>query len=126
METRVDMVDGELDRAFLFDLLDGEVGFAQELLEAYEQAALGWVEQAKEACLAGDAPVAIRAFHTLKGTAASVGLVLLQELALTCELQAKAHDLDFCLAQVPQVEALVKSGERCLAEVVDDLRNELA
>jgi len=61
------------------------------------------LENANQAFLAGDLAQAQQAIHTIKGTAANVGLAGLSQLALEIELKIKENQyLDFTLFKVMQ------------------------
>ncbi len=111
----------QLDTAFLDELLDGDRDFGDELFAAFEEASTQWVTEAAAACGEGKAEQAIRAFHTLKGSAASVGLVDLRDLAKELERLAKADELSACAARLDDLRRLVEQGRTLLSRFLESL-----
>lgn len=109
-----------LDREFLDELIDGDLEFGGELLEAFEEAGEQCLNEAEAACREGDIEKAVRAFHTLKGSAASVGLPLLCAKSVELEALAKACELAQCAAGLPELEVHVHEGRRLLAQFLAD------
>lgn len=110
-----------LDRDFLDELLDGDREFGGELLQAFSDSTEHWLSQAAQACDGGDADQAMRAFHTLKGSAASVGLIQVRSLARDLELLAKERRLSLCGPQLPELRFRVETGRRLLAEFLETM-----
>jgi HPt (histidine-containing phosphotransfer) domain-containing protein len=113
--------DPGLDRTFLDELLDGDREFAAELVATFEQAARQWLGTARRACAASQAQEAVRAFHTLKGSAGSVGLPELRELARMCEALARDGDLESSGDLVAMLELRVEEGLRLLEAYLESL-----
>jgi two-component system sensor histidine kinase/response regulator len=105
-----------LDRDFLDELIDGDREFGGQLFLAFEEASDNWLGQASEACRTGDHEQASRAFHTLKGSAASVGLTLVRDLARDLEGLAKQNDLQACSPRIADLEVKVREGRTLLAD----------
>lgn len=105
-----------LDREFLDELLDGDLEFGGELFETFEEASIAWVEEARTACQSGDVERAARAFHTLKGSAAAVGLTQLCEVARQFELWAKEGQVCECAQRLPELESQLRHGQALLTE----------
>jgi HPt (histidine-containing phosphotransfer) domain-containing protein len=110
-----------LDREFLDELLDGDREFAEELFEAFQQAADQWLQEARVACSSGDAQQASRAFHTLKGSAGSVGLTALRELARDLEHLARDGELASCAGRQLELEERLQEGKSLLAGYLESL-----
>jgi HPt (histidine-containing phosphotransfer) domain-containing protein len=115
------MSQGPLDRDFLDELLDGDREFGQELLAAFDDASNQWLTEARAACQSGDTPKAVRAFHTLKGSAGSVGLSEVREVASDLEIRAKEGDLNACAAGLEQLDRRVQEGRALLADFLGSL-----
>ena len=115
------MSEGALDRSFLAELLDGDRDFGQELAAAFDEASNQWLQQGRLACGSGDAQQAARAFHTLKGSAGSVGLSRVRKLAMRLEGAAKEGDLQLCRSEFGELERQVKEGRDLLAEFLAQL-----
>lgn len=110
-----------LDQRFLDELLEGDREFGGELFQTFELAAAQWLELARVSCQTGDREAAVRAFHTLKGSAGSVGLSELRELSLRCEQRAKEGDLSGCAAHLTEVSECVEVGRKLLAEYLEKI-----
>ncbi len=112
---------GALDHRFLDELLDGDREFAWELFLAFREASSGWLEKARAACSEGHSVQAAQAFHTLKGSAGSVGLGSLREIAMDCEGLAKEGQLGDCLARFHDLEAAAEEGRDLLAAYLEGM-----
>jgi HPt (histidine-containing phosphotransfer) domain-containing protein len=110
-----------LDREFLDELLDGDREFGGELFAAFDEASSQWLREAAAACRSGDVEQASRAFHTLKGSAGSVGLVSVRELAKDLERLAKAGDLPACAPRLAELVDRVKEGRAELSGFLESL-----
>lgn len=115
------MATGLLDRDFLHELIDGDREFGAELLSTFEEASGHWLKVARDACDSADATEAVRAFHTLKGSAASVGLLDLREAALTLERLAKEGDVESCAAGLDALQNHVMEGRGLLRDFLRGL-----
>ena len=110
-----------LDRTFLDELLDGDREFAEELFQAFDDASGQWLAEADVACREGDQAQATRAFHTLKGSAASVGLLVLRDLARELEMLSKDNNLAACASRLDELRGLVTQGRSLLDEFLESL-----
>lgn len=110
-----------LDREFLDELLDGDREFGAELFEAFDEASRQWLGEAESACRDGNVGQATRAFHTLKGSAASVGLTGLRDLSKDLESLAKEGNLAACAPRLGELDALVQEGRGLLAGFLESL-----
>lgn len=115
------MSDSEFDASMFSELLDGDAEFGHELVAAFKEASQGYLELARQALASGKRDDGVRAFHSLKGTAASVGLVGLQALAIDCEALMKAGDLERCAYRLSAVELAVDSGLKTIRLFVEGL-----
>lgn len=79
------MISTALNLAHLREVSDGDIEFERELICAFLESASGLVHE-----LSG--PGAIRAAHTLKGSARSVGAVRVAELAADFEKRLQSGD----------------------------------
>ena len=110
-----------LDREFLNELLDGDREFGAELFQAFEDASRQWLSEAESACREGNVTQATRAFHTLKGSASSVGLPVLRDLSKDLEARAREGDLAACAPRLAELEVLVQEGRGLLAGFLESL-----
>lgn len=110
-----------LDRDFLDELLDGDREFAWELFLAFREATSSWLSKARAACSEGNSGLAAQAFHTLRGSAGSVGLEDLRQKAMECEGLAKEGDLEGCLTRLEILEAATEDGRAALAAYLEGM-----
>lgn len=115
------MSQGGLDQAFLGDLLEGDRDFGVQLLEAFEEASAQWLQLASEACQAWNSSDAVRAFHSMKGSAASVGLRCLRDLSRELEQSALDGDLETCQRRLADLRERVAWGRAALANFLETL-----
>lgn len=113
--------NGELDREFLDELLDGDREFAGELFDTYFESADQAYADAVSRLGSGDSENAFRPFHTLKGASASVGLMKLQDYARSLEVRAKSGDLEFCGQQLPSLKAAIEEAKATLKAYLESL-----
>ncbi len=106
----------ELDGDFLDELLEGDEEFAKELFEAFEDSVRRFSEQARRAVVVQDLDSAKHAFHTLKGSAGSVGLLKVREMAKAFEIQAKSGGPVIGMEKMDEFESLVRSGLEKLSD----------
>ena len=96
-------IGSALDTATLDELrtsVGGDDEFLAELVDEYLADAPMQLETLYEAAASGDADVARRAAHTLKGTSRTFGAAGLASLCQVAEAEAGAGDLDAVLARV--------------------------
>lgn len=108
-----------LDRSFLDELLDGDREFAWELFLAFRETSSSWLSKARVACSEGNSGLATQAFHTLRGSAGSVGLGDLRHKAAECEFLAKEGDLSACLSHLEKLEVAAEEGRAALAAYLE-------
>ena len=88
----------------------GNQEFAKELFETFEDSVRRFCEQARRAVIAQDFESARHAFHTLKGSAGSVGLLRVRDLAKEFESQSKVGAPGISIQSMEEFESLVSSG----------------
>ena len=114
-------MQGEIDQEFLDELLEGDREFATELFEAYTQSADSSYAEACQLLESGDVLNAYRPFHTLKGASASVGLLMVQDLATELESKAKEGNLQDCQQALPGLEKLIVEAKQALQAYLKSL-----
>lgn len=110
-----------LDSVFLAELLDGDREFGAQLFQTFAEASEQWIREADDACQRGDVEQATRAFHTLKGSAASVGLIAVRDLARELETDARGGRMEVCAPRLGELSNLVSDGRALLANFLDSL-----
>lgn len=78
--------------------------FLTELIDIFLQDTPLRLKELSDAVAAGDVAVAIRAAHSIKGSAGNFGATALARLALECEIAAKTVHLSAVAARMPQLE----------------------
>ena len=86
----------------LLDDMGGDVEAVKELIQSFLEEAPRLLAQGRDGAAHGDAAAVQRAFHTLKGTAATFGATALSEHARALEHAARAGAL-------PAAEALAQA-----------------
>lgn len=115
------MASEAIDEEFLDELLEGDSEFAQELFSTFNESATDCLEKGSQSLEQGDQETLFRAFHTLKGAAASVGLNQLRDAAKQVEHLAKSGDLNTCSAQLGSLRGEVERGHALLAGYLEKL-----
>jgi HPt (histidine-containing phosphotransfer) domain-containing protein len=87
------MTEAPLDRARLLEISGGLEGFPEELVEIYVDDARSRVEAILDASRTGDAARLAREAHSLKGSSANVGAMVMERLSRELEMAARAGDL---------------------------------
>jgi HPt (histidine-containing phosphotransfer) domain-containing protein len=101
-------LESALDRQTLDELRDsigGDVEFLAELVDEFVADAPRQIASLRAAATTGDAVVARRAAHTLKGTSRTFGAAALAALCQEAEAAAGRGDLAVVVAGVDAIEA---------------------
>lgn len=114
-------MQGQLDQEFLDELLEGDREFATELFDAYTESADTSYAEACHLLQSGDVLNAYRPFHTLKGASASVGLLMVQDMATQLEAKAKDGHLQDCQLALPALEKLIVEAKLALQTYLNSL-----
>lgn len=93
---------------------DGDASFLRELIDVYLEDAPQRVAELDAALARGDAVVATRAAHTIKGSSSNFGATRLAHQAQLIEAQCKAGD---CASALPLVPALKSELLRVTGEL---------
>lgn len=83
---------------------DGNDEFLRELIAIYLTDTPKQLEQLEEALARNDAPVVVRAAHTIKGSSGNFGAEAFAGLAKQIEAEAKANNLTAAGALLPELK----------------------
>ncbi|MGZ8795145.1 MAG: Hpt domain-containing protein [Gaiellaceae bacterium] len=109
---------GAVDNAVLGELCESvgdDPKFLAELVDEFLQDAPTQLESLRGAATSGDAPVAGRAAHTLKGNSRTFGAIALASLCQEAETAAGAGDLDAVLSHLDEMDG---EWRRVCAELI--------
>ena len=115
------MPDAPIEAATLAELLEtvgGDHDFLAELVETYRADCPRLLAELRAAVVAGDAPAARRAAHTLKSTSASMGALGLAAQCREIEAAAAAGDLAGLDGRVERAAATYDEVEAALRVAV--------
>lgn len=115
------MSAGAIDEAFLDELLDGDREFAEELFATFSDSSASCLEEGGASLSSGDQETSFRLFHTLKGAAASVGLLDVRDVAKEIEHLARSGDLEGCSQRLDALRKAIGQGETLLAGYLERL-----
>ncbi len=96
---------------------DGDGEFLKELVGIYLADTPKQFAQLEDALARGDASVATRAAHTMKGSSGNFGAEALMELARAAEAAAKAGDLAAVAKLLPDLKQQFERVKTALQEV---------
>jgi len=103
------------DKAGLLRRVMGDEKLAKEIIGVFLEDIPNHIAALKEAVANADAPVVQRVAHTIKGAAANVGALALQELASLVEKAGKDADLDETAALVTKMDEQLDALKTALA-----------
>lgn len=96
---------------------DGDISFLHELIGIYLEDTPKRLAELDAALARGDAAVAARAAHTIKGSSSNFGAAGLAQQAQQVEAQCKAGDCAAALALVPALKAEIRLVAAALQEL---------
>ena len=91
------------DKADLLSRLMGDEALARELIEAFLDDTPHQLTELRKALENGDAPLARRQAHTIKGASANIGAIALREVAGSMEATAEADNMADTVSQMPRL-----------------------
>jgi len=91
------MVDLQWNKAFALEQTAGDEELLEELLTLFQDSSTSDLELLRQAVAAGDAAGIVRAAHSLKGAAASLGIEGVRQVA--AEMEADARQNSITIAQ---------------------------
>ena len=95
------------DRNFALEQAGDDDELLAELLDLLRMSSAGDLEKIKEAAAAGDAEAMGDAAHSIKGAAASMGVVVLRDVAYEIEKKGRDGDLAGAAGYVTELQELV-------------------
>ncbi|MGE0488785.1 MAG: Hpt domain-containing protein [Vulcanimicrobiota bacterium] len=113
------MADFEVDQELLDTLVDGDVEFAQDLIDTYVTSTTEQLVELRAAADRGQAQAFTKTVHTIKGASASLGQVSTQAFALSLERAARAENLEFCRQNLEGFEAAVRASHAYLRQYLN-------
>jgi CheY-like chemotaxis protein/HPt (histidine-containing phosphotransfer) domain-containing protein len=112
-----------IDPAALLERCMGNVAFVEKILEKFREQSLQTIEQLVKDVASGNAEAASRVAHSLKGTAANLSAVPLQNAAARIERFARADDLESARQEIDlvrnELDRCLQYLPKALAEVAD-------
>ena len=91
------MADLQCNKAFALEQTAGDEELLEELLTLFQDSSTSDLELLRQAVAAGDAAGIVRAAHSLKGAAASLGIEGVRQVA--AEMEADARQNSITIAQ---------------------------
>ena len=91
------MADLQWNKAFALEQTAGDEELLEELLTLFQDSSTSDLELLRQAVAAGDAAGIVRAAHSLKGAAASLGIEGVRQVA--AEMEADARQNSITIAQ---------------------------
>ncbi|WP_306547430.1 Hpt domain-containing protein [Desulfobulbus sp.] len=91
------MADLQWNKAFALEQTAGDEELLEELLTLFQDSSTSDLELLRQAVAAGDAAGVVRAAHSLKGAAASLGIEGVRQVA--AEMEADARQNSITIAQ---------------------------
>lgn len=88
------MTDLQWNKAFALEQTAGDEELLEELLSLFRDSSAGDYAQLQEAVVQGDAAAVVRAAHSLKGAASSLGIEGIRQLALEMEADGRKNSVE--------------------------------
>lgn len=95
------------DRNFALEQAGDDDELLVELLDLLRMSSAGDLEKIKAAALAEDAGAMGDAAHSIKGAAASMGVVALRDVAYEIEKKGRAGDLEAAKIHIDELQGLI-------------------
>lgn len=106
------MIDLQWNRAFAMEQTAGDEELLEELLVLFKDSSASDLELLRQATANNDAPGVMRAAHSLKGAAASLGIEGIRHLAMEMENDGRNNSV-----------AVAKEKLAAMGELLDQLKN---
>lgn len=106
------MADLQWNKAFALEQTAGDEELLAELLALFSDSSVSDYAHLQEAVAAGDAAGVVRAAHSLKGAAASLGIEGIRQLALVMENDGRNDSV-----------AVAREKLKAMGELLDQLKN---
>ena len=95
------------DKEFALEQAADDVELLKELLEIFKDSLQSDVQRMQQGLVEGSAAKISAAAHSIKGAAASLGIVGIHEIALQVELDGSAGGLDVARAKIEELRSLL-------------------
>lgn len=95
------------DKEFALEQAADDVELLKELLEIFKDSLQSDVQRMQQGLVEGSAAKISAAAHSIKGAAASLGIVGIHEIALQVELDGRAGGLDVARAKIEELRSLL-------------------
>ena len=102
------MVDLRWNKAFALEQTGGDEELLEELLVLFRDSSMSDFAQLQQAVAATDAAGVMRAAHSLKGAAASLGIEGIRQLALEMEADARNNSVTVARAHLTAMGDLLE------------------
>ncbi|MDY6804044.1 MAG: PAS domain S-box protein [Cyanobacteriota bacterium] len=108
--------DSPIDSDRLSASCGGDVELELEILQSFVEDGMTDIAEATEAIASGDAPTLVQKAHRLKGSAATLGVLLMPELAERLEKHAKENRLEGSAELLREIELIFERVKIYIAE----------
>lgn len=102
------MADLQWNKEFALEQTAGDEELLAELLILFKDSSAADLEQLQQAVAAQDAAGVVRAAHSLKGAAASLGIEGIRQLATAMETDARAASIAVAQERLGEMDDLLK------------------
>lgn len=102
------MVDLQWNKSFALEQTGGDEELLEELLTLFRDSSVGDYAQLQQAVSAGDAAGVVRAAHSLKGAAASLGIEGIRQLAFDMEADGRNNSVNVAREKLANMGALLE------------------
>lgn len=102
------MADLHWNRAFALEQTGGDEELLEELIVLFKDSSAGDFRQLQQAVAANDAPGVMRAAHSLKGAAASLGVEGIRQVAFAIETAARQGSVTVAQENLAAMEQLLQ------------------
>lgn len=102
------MVDLHWNKAFALEQTAGDEELLEELLTLFRESSAGDYQQLQQGVAQGDAAVVMRAAHSLKGAAASLGIEGIRQLALEMEADGRNNSVEVARGKLAAMGELLE------------------
>jgi HPt (histidine-containing phosphotransfer) domain-containing protein len=106
------MADLQWNKAFALEQTGGDEELLEELLTLFRDSSVADYTQLQQAVAADDAAGVVRAAHSLKGAAASLGIEGIRQLAKEMESDGRANSV-----------AVARATVKSMGELLEQLKN---
>ena len=95
------------DRGYALEQTAGDEELLAELITLFVDSTAADLEALRQAVVDTNAPGVVRAAHSIKGAAATLGLEAIRDLALAMETNGREDSVQYAAEHLPRLEELV-------------------